>query len=113
MPTSRGPSRSAATVAQAAQASPASRSSSAWTRSGRPAVANTWLCGCSREAPAVRPWLTMTSTAPSGWSRWAASRSRQAAIARATSGTSRSARVAWWSGLWMTTSCTPAVGADR
>ena len=32
------------------QAPPASRSSSAWIRSGRPAVANTWLCGCSRSA---------------------------------------------------------------
>ena len=61
----------------------------------------------------MRPWLTMTSTAPNAWSRWAASRARQAAIDRATSGSVRSARVAQWSGLWTTTSWTPAVGADR
>ena len=36
-----------------------------------------------------------------------------AAIALAASATARSARVARWSGLWMITSCTPAVGADR
>ena len=104
-PTSLGPSRSAATVAQAAQAAPASRSSSAWTRSGRPALANTWLLRVLQEAPAVRPWLTMTSTAPRAWSRWAARRRRQAAIA-GDGGAAGTTRVAWWSGLWMTTSWT-------
>jgi hypothetical protein len=111
--TTRSPPRSLFTTAQATQSGWASLTSSASTRSGRAAVAKTWLCGCSSEAPDSRPWLTITVTEPRSASRQASSRFRHPASTLATSPTGWSARVAKWSGPWITTSWAPPVGAAR